>query len=150
MTDEEFMTAFAECTLPPESFHHKDHVRLAFLYLRRNAAIEALRLFSEGLRKYAGSLGKTTLYHETITWAFVMIIHQRMFDAPAADWDEFERSNPDLLTWQPSILDRYYAPATLNSDMARRVFVFPDRVPSMTDAAALQSGMVSRSPATIR
>ena len=133
MTDDEFLTAFQQCTLPPESFHHRDHVRLAFLFLRRHPAIEALRLFVEGLRNYANSLGKTALYHETITWAFVMIIHQRMFHAPDADWDQFAGSNPDLLTWQPSILDRYYDPATLSSDQARRVFVFPDRVPATND-----------------
>ena len=36
--------------------------------------------------------------------------------------------NRDLLTWKPSILERYYTSDTLFSDRARRSFVLPDRV----------------------
>ena len=43
-------------------------------------------------------------------------------------WDRFAAAHPDLLAWQPSILDRYYSPGTLSSARARRVFVMPDRV----------------------
>jgi len=50
-----------------------------------------------------------------------------MQNAPGADWEPFARANPDLLTWRPSILERYYLPETLASDAARRVFVLPDR-----------------------
>ena len=66
------------------------------------------------------------LYHETITWAYVALIHERVERRPAAHWEEFCRLNPDLLSWRPSILDRYYRPETLASDLARRVFVLPD------------------------
>jgi hypothetical protein len=45
----------------------------------------------------------------------------------ATSWEDFCRDNPDVLTWRPSILDRYYRPETLGSDLARRVFVLPDR-----------------------
>jgi hypothetical protein len=31
-----------------------------------------------------------------------------------------------LLTWQPSILNRYYSKELLASDLARRTFVMPD------------------------
>ena len=42
-------------------------------------------------------------------------------------WEEFAASNPDLLTWRPSVLERYYTPEALGSDLARRVFLLPDR-----------------------
>ena len=35
--------------------------------------------------------------------------------------------NPDLLVWKDGILSRYYREATLKSDLARRVFVLPDK-----------------------
>ena len=33
MSDDEFVAAFEDCSLPLESFRHADHVRMAFLYL---------------------------------------------------------------------------------------------------------------------
>ena len=45
----------------------------------------------------------------------------------ALGWEEFAASNPDLMTWRPSVLERYYTPETLGSDLARRAFVLPDR-----------------------
>ncbi len=32
MTDDEFLAAFEDCTLPFEQWHHRAHVRVAFLY----------------------------------------------------------------------------------------------------------------------
>jgi len=42
-------------------------------------------------------------------------------------WEEFVAANPDLFDWQNSILKTYYREETLRSELARRVFVFPDR-----------------------
>ena len=38
-----------------------------------------------------------------------------------------DRQNPDLLIWKDGVLSRYYREATLKSDLARRVFVLPDK-----------------------
>src|SRR5919206_224352 len=125
MTDAEFLRSFEDCTLPNTSFHHRDHVRLAWLYLRRHPALEALARFTEGLKRFAAANGKPGLYHETITWAYLLLIHERMARSEADTWEDFARSNPDLLVWNPSVLDRYYEKETLGSELARRVFVLP-------------------------
>jgi hypothetical protein len=127
MTDAEFLTSFEACTLPNSAFHHRDHVRLAWLYLRRHTPLEALARFAEGLKRFATANGHPGLYHETITWAYLLLIRERMERGGAGDFEEFAAMNPDLLTWKPSVLDRYYAPETLGSELARRVFVMPDR-----------------------
>ncbi len=49
MNDTEFITAFEAATLPPDMFHHKDHVKAVWLYLRRYPALEALARFSDAL-----------------------------------------------------------------------------------------------------
>src|SRR5271167_3060685 len=77
MTDEEFIASFESCDLASECFHHTDHVRMAFLYLRRYPAFEALQRFSTSLARFANAHGKPELYHETITWAFVFLIRER-------------------------------------------------------------------------
>jgi N-formylglutamate deformylase len=125
LTDDEFVAAFEDCTIPKEAFHHEGHVRMAFLYLRRYDALEALRRFSTGLRRLAESLGKPERYHETITLGFLFLIQGRM--TQDQDWAAFAAANPDLLDWEENLLKRYYREETLESSLARSVFVLPDR-----------------------
>ncbi len=126
MTDDEFASSFEDRTLPAAAFHHRDHVRLAWIYLRRHSLLEALARFAEGLKRFAAFNGHPGLYHETITWAYLFLIHERMADGAEGEaWEEFAARNPDLLAWKPSVLDRYYDPETLGSERARRVFVLP-------------------------
>jgi hypothetical protein len=128
MDDQQFLDAFEAASLPEDAFHHRDHVRLAWLYLRRLPPAAALGRFSDGLRRFAASLGKAGLYHETITWAYLLLIHERMQRfGPGATFEEFAAAHPDLLAWRPSVLDALYTKETLASPLARRAFVLPDR-----------------------
>jgi hypothetical protein len=127
MTNEELIRSFESDSVPEDSFHHADHVRLAFAYLSLYPPLQALQKFSASLKRFATARGKSQLYHETITHAYFFLIRERMARCGAADWDEFARVNPDLLIWKNGILDRYYHDATLQSDLARSVFLFPDK-----------------------
>ena len=128
MTDREFLAAFEDGSLPEDRFHHADHVRAAWLILREEDPAAALGRFSAALKRFAAAKRKNGLYHETITWAYLLLVNERMERVGrAVRWEEFGASNPDLMTWRPSVLDRYYTPETLASDLARRAFVLPDR-----------------------
>ena len=126
MDDREFITAFEACTLPPSEFHHRDHVRLAWIYLREDDLLPALTRFATSLKRYATSLGAASKYHETITWAFLFLIHERMQHTPGKDFATFAQWNEDLFAWKPSVLERYYTPGLLGSELARTTFVMPD------------------------
>jgi hypothetical protein len=128
MSNEELIRQFESDTLTGD-FHHLDHVRLAFAYLLENPApltLQALEKFTAALRRFAAARGKPQLYHETITHAYFFLIRERMARSGATNWEDFAEKNPDLLQWKPGILDRYYREATLRSDLARSVFLFPD------------------------
>jgi hypothetical protein len=127
MTNEDLIQRFESSELAEDSFHHADHVRLAFTYLSRYSALEALDKFSNALNCYATARSKPRLYHETITYAYFFLIRERVARSGCVDWDEFARRNQDLLTWRDGILARYYEEATLQSDLARQVFLFPDK-----------------------
>jgi hypothetical protein len=128
MNDSDFVTAFEACALPNEGVHHRDHVRLAWLYLKELPPEEALARFATGLKRFAHAHGKPGLYHETITWAYLLLIRERMARAEEeGTFEAFAAANPDLLTWKPSVLASYYRAETLGSELARRVFVMPDR-----------------------
>lgn len=132
LSNRKLIQQFESDAIPAGSFHHADHVRLAFAYLCQYPPLQALEKFSAALKRFAAVRGKSQLYHETITHAYFFLIRERMARSSAADWDEFCRRNPDLLTWQNGILTRYYEEATLQSDLARTVFLFPDKFPSMS------------------
>lgn len=112
----------------PGAFHHADHVRVAFAYASEFPMPEALAEFSAALKRFALAHGKPNLYHETITWAYLLLIKERMARAGNAQlWEEFSERNPDLLRWKGGILERYYTKAALDSNLARQTFIFPDR-----------------------
>jgi hypothetical protein len=135
MNDETLVRLVEAGEAPPDGFHHRDHVRVAWWYLQHHQLPEALVRFSATLQRFAHARGKPGLYHETITTAYMLLINERL-DRSGRDlsWPEFEAANQDLLTWRPSILARYYQEETLSSDRARRVFVMPDRL----EAAAVR------------
>jgi hypothetical protein len=128
LNETEWMEAFEKCALPNGSFHHEEHVKMAFLYLKKFTPLEALNRFSSGLARFAWANGKPDLYNETITWAFFLLIRERIARANSPQtWAEFSASNADLLCWENDILKKYYRPETLASALAKSVFLFPDK-----------------------
>src|SRR5438477_8196214 len=118
MNDRDFVNAFEACAIAGTDFHHADHVRLAWIYLREHPLLEAIERFTTSLQRFAAHHGVPRLYHETITWAYLLLIHERMQrDGVSRDWETFCAANGDLFARKPSILERYYSPATLASDL---------------------------------
>jgi hypothetical protein len=105
MTDLEIIDRFESGNVPESGFHHADHVRLAFAYLRNYSVLSALEKFSTALKQFAARQGKTQLYNETITWAYVFLIAERIGRCSAAelDWGHFAEQNPDLLVWRNGV-----------------------------------------------
>lgn len=122
----ELFDRFTDATLPAAHFHHPQHVEAAWMFVMRYGMPAALAEFTAAIKRFADAKGATGLYHETITWAFLLLIADRQARHPAESWDEFALMNPDLLTWKPSILDRYYSKELLASDLAKRTFLMPD------------------------
>ena len=128
MTDNELLSGFESCTLANEAFHHEEHVRVAFLYLSRYPALEALERFSTALVRFAAAHGKTTLYNETVTWAYILLIRERLARSGRKQtWTDFRSANTDMFDRKQDILKKYYKPETLQSGLAKQTFVFPDR-----------------------
>jgi hypothetical protein len=123
-----FLEAFQAGRVPEGGFDHRAHLWAAWLCLREGPAPEAIGRFTSALRRLAAARGKPEVYHETITWAFLLLVRERQAQGPPGEtWDAFTARNPDLLAWRPSVLEAYYRPETLSSELARRCFVLPDR-----------------------
>jgi hypothetical protein len=129
MDDDSFVDAFESLTLPAKSFRHADHVRLAWIYLNRMPLPAAMARYAGRLQAFAEHHGATDLYHETITFAFVLIINDRLSsDPPETTWSEFQQRNPDIFQGAKHTLGRYYTEERLASSQARAHFLMPDRL----------------------
>lgn len=128
MTGDELIRQFECGATPADTFHHADHVRVAFGYLCHYTVHEALEKFSAALKRFALSKGKPNLYHETITWAYLFLIRERIARAGRTQtWEEFAERNPDLLVWRGGLLATLYRQETLDSELARHTFILPDQ-----------------------
>ncbi len=125
---EDLLDRFVDTSLPADQFHHRQHVQVAWMFVRKYGMPQALAEFTNAIKRFAEAKGAHGLYHETITWAFLLLIADREARSRCETWEAFAADHPDLLAWKPSILSRYYSKELLASDLAKRVFLFPDRL----------------------
>lgn len=123
MNDHDFLTAFEAGTLHP--FNHREHIRMAWLYLRRDGWLLGTEQIRAGIQRLAAAKGVTRLYHETITMFWAQMVYQALqADAALADFEQFAAANPDLFDKQ--LINRFYSPALINSEAARQTWIEPD------------------------
>lgn len=128
MTDEEFYEQFEDATLDASIFSHSNHVKMAWIYLKKFDLPGAMAKFSKDLKNFAVANGAPELYHETITFAYLILINERMKASETQEnWDVFVAANPDLFNWKDNILKKFYRQETIKSAFAKKVFVFPDK-----------------------
>lgn len=124
----DLLDSFLDTSLAADRFHHAEHVEVAWRFVCRYGMPAALSEFTTAIQRFAAAKGAHGLYHQTITWAFLLLIAERQVKNPSESWDSFAAANPDLLVWKPSILERYYSKELLASDLARRAFLMPDLI----------------------
>lgn len=127
--DEELLAAFVAASIPAAAFGHQEHIRVAYLFLRRHADFAAAALeFRTALRRFVTAIGKEDRYHETLTWAYLALVRARMEGREDADSHAFLRRCPELAQHRGGVIERHYdLDALLASPLARAVFVLPTR-----------------------
>ncbi|HEY0491374.1 MAG TPA: hypothetical protein VGD30_17830 [Telluria sp.] len=126
MTDDEFLSSFTACTLPPEQFSHAGHIRLAWINLQRHDFDRAVDGTCRGIRAYATHLGAATKFHTTITVALMHLLRAAGAGDRNVSWYQFVNANQGLIHDARAILGRHYSSALLDSQEARERFVAPD------------------------
>jgi len=124
MTDEEFLEAFEDCTL--EEFHHADHIRMAWVYLRKFGYEIGSAKVKEGIKRFAAAKNATTLYHETITEFWIRLVQHVIENYYAETFEKFLGSFPPLQ--DSKSIFRHYTKEFLMGANARLTWVEPDVV----------------------
>lgn len=124
--DRGFLRDFEATAIEPQGFHHRDHLRAAWATLSSYPLLEAMARYVAAIKRLAARAGSPGTYHETITLAYLLLIHERLSQQETAEpFAAFMTRHADLFAWRPSILESYYDSALLSSEMSRNSFVLP-------------------------
>ena len=126
--DDRFLAAMESGSYPAEKFKHADHIRLAWIYVRRYPAQAAAARISNTIRQFAVRIGKEQKYHETITRAWLRLVEVAQRATPELTaFDDFLIKHAWLL--DRDRLNAFYSSECLSSEHARTHMVAPDRHP---------------------
>jgi len=124
-SDQDFCEAFESLEIPKEMFHHREHIRLAWIYSHHFSEEQALARIVQGIQAFAKHHGVTDKYHHTITVAWMRLVwHAAGQTALAPDFNTFAAARSHLLNSR--LLGDYYSTARLQSDAARHTWMEPD------------------------
>ncbi len=112
-------------------FGHREHLELAWTYLRLYPTDEAAEAMVAAIRRVARLHEAEDKYHETITraWLHFVAVHIQRWGAES--FEEFIERNPDLLNRK--LIEHFYSRELIRSESAREVWVGPDlcRLPAL-------------------
>lgn len=125
MNDAQFLNVFEKGEL--NGFSHADHIRMAWLYLRRDGWEEGYANIQAGLKHFTLAHGVPEKYHETITRFWATLVHHAIEHQPdISDFTEFTETFPILLDKEAML--QHYSNEVLWSVSARQAWVEPDLV----------------------
>jgi len=124
--DIEFLQFFESCRFDATKFHHREHVRLAYILLTLSDFDQALSRLKKGLLAFLSYNDvDDSKYHETMTYAWLLAVkHFMHISKPASDSEDFLKENDVLLN--KDIMFTHYSRDVMNSDVARKSVVKPD------------------------
>ncbi len=125
--DELFLRAFEAGQIANQSFHHPDHLRLAWIQIRRLGLEPASEAVARAISDFAARHGRADRYHDTMTRFWLRVVALGINRHRSLGFD-------DLLAAEPHLLDkdlpfRHWSPETMAGDEARRHWVEPDLRP---------------------
>jgi hypothetical protein len=130
--DDKFLEQFETTALPLEEWHHKQHIKVAYLYLRRFPFDAAMVRMREGVKAFNAAKKIPEAidrgYHETMTQAWMHLVYFTVCEyGPAEDAEAFYEQSPQLQ--QKKTLRFFYTKELFTSPEAKAGFVEPDIIP---------------------
>ena len=137
--DRDFLRRFSCCEIEVGGFHHREHVRLAYIFLVLYGVEEACPKFRASLQAFLRhNRVDPAKYHETMTQAWILAVFHFMQTAAArSSSTEFMDANPMLMN--PRIMLTHYSSELIGSDRARAHFVEPDMDPIPRHAGSVNA-----------
>ncbi|MCA9154783.1 MAG: hypothetical protein KDA38_08350 [Planctomycetales bacterium] len=124
-----FLTEFEACRWPLSEWHHRDHIKLAYLYLCRYPFEEALSRIRDRIKAHNAAHhvpdSPAQGYHETMTQAWLRLVQFVMDEyGRTTNAEEFYERHPELS--QKLTLRLFYSRELIMSPQAKMEFLEPD------------------------
>jgi hypothetical protein len=132
VSDEDFLAQFESAAWPYTAWHHRQHIKIAYLYLRRYPFAQAQIRIREKIKAFnaAKQVPESLLggYHDTMTQAWMHLVYFTLCEFGAAEnADAFYEQHPQL--WGKKALRFYYTKERFTSPEAKAQFAAPDITP---------------------
>jgi len=125
--DDAFAAAFFAGRIANQNFHHRDHLRLAWVQIQRLGLVRASEMVTRGIREFATRHGSADRYNDTMTRFWLRVVGIGLSRHPDLTFDELLAAEPHLL--DKSLPFEHWSRATMISDSAKREWVEPDLRP---------------------
>jgi hypothetical protein len=122
--DEEFLAAFEAGQIPNQSFHHRDHLRLAWNQIRRLGMERASESVVVAIKHFAAHHGQANRYHDTMTRFWLRAVAIGINRHPELTFESLLATESHLLDKNLPFL--HWSRERMGSEQARRGWVEPD------------------------
>ena len=126
LEDDAFVAAFQSGQIANQRFHHRDHLRLAWVQIRRLGVERASEVITSGIRHFAVQHGRADRYNDTMTRFWVRVVGMGISR-------HLELTFEQLLDAEPHLLDKtlpfkHWSRERLIGREAKQGWVDPDLI----------------------
>ena len=125
--DEQFLAAFEGGQIANQDFHHRDHLRLAWIQVHRLGLREGSNAVVAAIQRFAAHHGRADRYHDTMTRFWLRVVHIGIRQHPDLAFEELIAAEPHLL--DKTLPLRHWSSELIGGADARRQWVEPDLRP---------------------
>jgi hypothetical protein len=125
--DETFVTAFEMGQIANQSFHHRDHLRLAWVQIRRLGLDSATDRVTSMIRHFAAHHGAADRYNDTMTRFWLRVVGLAIIRHPELRFAALMDAEPHLL--DKTLPFRHWSQERIMATEARAHWVEPDLIP---------------------
>ena len=123
-SDALFLSALERCSIPNHLFRHRDHVRVAWLYITRDGPEQATSAMQRAIQRFARHQGHQHKFNVTLTVLWVRLVAAHAAHHRCLTFDEFAETNAALL--DKDLVLQFYTRERLFSEAARQRWLDPD------------------------
>ncbi|CAL2084216.1 hypothetical protein [Tenacibaculum sp. 190524A05c] len=128
-SDDVFELNFINCRINPEDFTHEAHLRLAWINIVKYGAEKGQINILNQLKNFVIHVGAKDKFHKTLTVASFNVINHFIQKSTSHSFTDFIEEFPLLKFDFKKFIYAHYSLELINSELARRKYVYPDLKP---------------------